>query len=29
MRRIGYGGHCPSCAEPVAVADLLGEEVSR
>ncbi len=28
MRRIGYGGHCPSCAEPVAVADLLGEEAS-
>lgn len=27
MRRIGYGGHCPSCDEPVAVADLLDEEV--
>ncbi len=29
MRRIGYGGHCPSCNEPIAVTDLLGEEVGR
>ena len=27
MRRIGFGGHCPHCEEPVAVADLLDEEV--
>jgi predicted amidophosphoribosyltransferase len=24
MRRVGIGGHCPSCEEPVAVAELLG-----
>lgn len=22
-RRIGVGGHCPHCDEPVAIADLL------
>ena len=27
MRRIGIGGCCPSCDEPVAVTELLGEEV--
>ncbi|MEW6154232.1 MAG: hypothetical protein AB1673_09640 [Actinomycetota bacterium] len=27
MRRIGLGGCCPSCDEPVAVSELLGEEV--
>lgn len=27
MRRIGLGGSCPTCDEPVAVVDLLGEEV--
>ncbi len=27
MRRIGLGGSCPSCSEPVAVVDLLDEEV--
>ncbi len=27
MRRIGIGGCCPSCDEPVAVNELLGEEV--
>lgn len=26
-RRVGLGGSCPSCDEPVAVAELLGEEV--
>ena len=23
MRRIGYGGNCPSCDEPVAITELL------
>jgi hypothetical protein len=23
MRKIGIGGHCPACDEPVAVAELL------
>jgi ribosomal protein L32 len=27
MRRIGLGGCCPRCDEPVALAELLGEEV--
>jgi hypothetical protein len=27
MRKIGLGGQCPSCAEPVAVTDLLAQEV--
>jgi hypothetical protein len=27
MRRIGLGGTCPNCDEPVAVADLLDQEV--
>jgi hypothetical protein len=27
MRRIGLGGHCPHCEEPVAITDLLDEEV--
>jgi hypothetical protein len=27
MRRVGLGGHCPHCDEPVAIADLLDEEV--
>jgi endogenous inhibitor of DNA gyrase (YacG/DUF329 family) len=29
MRRVGLGGACPQCDEPVAVTDLLGEEVAR
>lgn len=29
MRRVGYGGPCPHCDEPVAVSDLLGEGVGR
>ena len=28
MRRIGLGGPCPHCDEPVAITDLLSEEVS-
>lgn len=28
MRRVGFGGACPLCDEPVAVADLIGLEVS-
>jgi len=27
MRRVGLGGACPGCDEPVTVADLLGQEV--
>lgn len=27
MRRIGIGGNCPECEQPVAVIELLGEEV--
>jgi len=27
MSRVGLGGHCPNCDEPVAVADLMAEEV--
>jgi hypothetical protein len=29
MRRIGYGGNCPCCDEPVAVAELLQPEVTN
>ena len=28
MRRVGLGGNCPHCDEPVAITDLLGEEVT-
>ena len=28
MRRVGIGGCCPACDAPVAVTDLLEEEVS-
>jgi len=28
MRRVGIGGSCPSCDEPIAVEDLLDEEVT-
>ncbi len=27
MRRIGIGGICTSCEEPISVTELLGEEV--
>ncbi|MGH7429761.1 MAG: hypothetical protein ACREJ4_15600 [Candidatus Methylomirabilaceae bacterium] len=27
MSRVGLGGRCPHCDEPVAVDDLLAEEV--
>ena len=27
MRRVGLGGHCPRCDEPIAVDELLGQEV--
>ena len=27
MRRVGPGGTCPHCDEPVTVAELLGQEV--
>ncbi|MCA1707485.1 MAG: hypothetical protein LC808_31140 [Actinobacteria bacterium] len=27
MRRVGLGGCCPCCEEPVAVDELLGQEV--
>jgi hypothetical protein len=28
MRRVGPGGACPHCDEPVAVVDLIGPEVN-
>jgi hypothetical protein len=28
MRKIGLGGECPHCAEPVAVTELLDQEVN-
>jgi hypothetical protein len=28
MRRVGAGGPCPHCEEPVTLADLLGEDVA-
>ena len=28
MRRVGFGGSCPSCGDPIAVTDILKEEVS-
>lgn len=28
MHRIGIGGNCPSCDQPVAVTELLGQEVT-
>ena len=29
MTRIDYGGLCPNCSEPVAINDLLDQEVTR
>jgi hypothetical protein len=29
MRRIGIGGCCPSCDEPIAVAELVDQEVMQ
>ncbi len=29
MRRVGIGGCCPSCDEPIAVEELVGEEATR
>jgi hypothetical protein len=28
MRRVGIGGCCPSCDEPIALSELVGEEVA-
>lgn len=28
-RRVGIGGHCPHCDEPVAIADIVGPELAR
>ncbi|HUY63313.1 MAG TPA: hypothetical protein VMV14_02195 [Acidimicrobiales bacterium] len=28
MRKIGLGGECPSCGDPVAVTELLAQEVT-
>lgn len=28
MRRVGLGGSCPCCSEPIAVEELLGQEVT-
>jgi hypothetical protein len=27
MRRVGLGGHCPHCDEPIAITDLLEEVI--
>ncbi|MGH9093611.1 MAG: hypothetical protein ACRDXE_00455 [Acidimicrobiales bacterium] len=27
MRRVGIAGCCPNCDDPIAVAELIGEEV--
>lgn len=27
MRRVGIGGSCPSCGDPVALSELVGQEV--
>jgi rubrerythrin len=27
MRKVGPGGQCPHCDEPVTVSELLGQEV--
>ena len=27
MRKVGIGGHCPSCTEPHTITELLGQEV--
>ena len=29
MTRIGYGGLCPTCSEPIAVNDLLDQEMTH
>ncbi|WP_276942935.1 hypothetical protein, partial [Ferrimicrobium acidiphilum] len=29
MRRVGIGGYCPSCDEPVAMAELVSEATER
>jgi hypothetical protein len=28
MRKIGVGGECPSCSEPIAIAELLPQEMT-
>ena len=28
MRRVGIGGACPNCEEPVSIEDLLGQDVA-
>ena len=28
MRKIGIGGHCPCCDEPITVGELVGQEVT-
>jgi hypothetical protein len=28
MRRLGIGGACPGCDEPVTLAELIGREVT-
>ncbi len=27
IRRVGIGGSCPSCDDPIAITELVGEEV--
>ncbi|WP_201733014.1 hypothetical protein [Acidithrix sp. C25] len=29
MARVGIGGYCPSCDEPISITDLLGEELTQ
>jgi hypothetical protein len=29
MRRIGIGGSCPSCDEPISISELVGQEVMQ
>ncbi|WP_298446326.1 hypothetical protein [Ferrimicrobium sp.] len=29
MTRVGIGGHCPSCEEPIAIVDLIDDEVTQ
>jgi len=29
MRRIGIGGECPNCSEPISLEELIGEQEHR
>jgi hypothetical protein len=28
MRKIGLGGECPCCGEPISITELLSQEVT-